>query len=365
MDTFVESSWYFDRFCCAQHDVKPGLDRAKVNYWMPVDQYIGGIEHAILHLLYARFFTKMLRDFGVLDFDEPFTNLLTQGMVCKETMKCPEHGYLFPDEVKDGKCVHCEKAVHIGKTEKMSKSLKNVIDPNYLIDEYGADTARIFCLFAAPPEKDLEWSDQGVDGSFRFLNRIWRIVMDYLDDMANIEAFDGNGELEGEIKTLRKKVHQTIRKVTIDIEERFHFNTAVSAVMEMVNMLYQIKHPAGEDKKALAVIKEAIESVIILLQPIVPHITEELWSVIGGEGKLADVAWPSYDKSVASEEKMTIVVQINGKVRSRMEVDASESADNIRKLALDDEKISKYTSGKQIVKEIYVPGKLVNIVIKP
>ena len=175
MDTFVESSWYFDRYCCPDCDTKPGLDRKKLDYWMPVDQYIGGIEHAILHLLYARFYTKMLRDFGVIGVDEPFTNLLTQGMVCKETMKCKEHGYLFPEQAAEGKCHICGKEVIIGKTEKMSKSLKNVIDPDYLIKTYGADTARIFCLFAAPPEKDLEWSDQGVEGSFRFLSRLWRI----------------------------------------------------------------------------------------------------------------------------------------------------------------------------------------------
>ena len=200
MDTFVESSWYFDRFCSARHDVKPGLDRKKLDYWMPVDQYIGGIEHAILHLLYARFYTKMLRDFGFLGVDEPFTNLLTQGMVCKETMRCPEHGYLFPEEVKEGKCTQCGREVQIGKTEKMSKSLKNVVDPDYLIQAYGADTARIFCLFASPPEKDLEWSDQGVDGSFRFLSRIWRIVMDYLEEIRDVEPY-----------VIRKRAEQTIR----------------------------------------------------------------------------------------------------------------------------------------------------------
>ena len=213
MDTFVESSWYFDRYCCASYDKKPGLDKQKVDYWMPVDQYIGGIEHAILHLLYSRFYTKMLRDFGVLGFDEPFTNLLTQGMVCKETMRCPTHGFLFPDEVKEGKCTFCKGSVIIGKTEKMSKSLKNVVDPDYLILRYGADTARIFCLFASPPEKDLEWSDQGVEGSYRFLNRTWRIIMDYLDVIKSVPAFTGQDVLDGDIKALRRKTHQTIKKV--------------------------------------------------------------------------------------------------------------------------------------------------------
>ena len=364
MDTFVESSWYFDRFCCADYSDKPGLDRKRVDYWMPVDQYIGGIEHAILHLLYSRFYTKMLRDFGALGVDEPFTNLLTQGMVCKETMKCEEHGYLYPDEVKDGKCIHCHGEVTMGKTEKMSKSLKNVIDPDYLIEKYGADTARLFCLFASPPERDLEWSDQGVDGSFRFLGRVWRIVMEYLDDIKEIEPFDGKEDLEGDLKNLRKKTHQTIKKVTNDIEERFNFNTAISAVMELVNTLYQVKRTDKSDAKALSVIREAIESIIILLAPIVPHVTEELWEMLGQSENLSDVSWPSCDESIAAEEKITIVIQINGKLRSRIVVSADESDERIKELALSDERISKLVTGKELVKEIYVPKKLVNIVVK-
>ena len=364
MDTFVESSWYFDRFCSAHHDVKPGLDRAKIDYWMPVDQYIGGIEHAILHLLYARFYTKMLRDFGAIGIDEPFTNLLTQGMVCKETMRCPEHGYRFPDEVREGKCTHCGQEVAIGKTEKMSKSLKNVVDPDYLINAYGADTARIFCLFASPPEKDLEWSDQGVDGSFRFLNRTWRIIMDYLEEIRDVAPFGGREPLEGDLKALRRKTHQTIRKVTSDIEERFHFNTAISAVMEMVNTLYQLPRPAADDRRALAVIRETVEAVILLLAPIVPHITEELWSLLGRSETLADAAWPAFDTTVASEEEITIVIQINGKVRSRISVPADEDGERIRALALADEKIMRQIAGKKVVKEVYVPKRLVNIVVK-
>jgi leucyl-tRNA synthetase len=364
MDTFVESSWYFDRFCSADCDSKPGLDRKKTDYWMPVDQYIGGIEHAILHLLYARFFTKMLRDFGVLGVDEPFTNLLTQGMVCKETTRCRQHGFLLPDEVKEGNCVHCGKPVTIGKTEKMSKSLKNVVDPDYLIKKYGADTARMFCLFAAPPERDLEWSDQGVDGSFRFLGRVWRIVMDYLEDIAEIEPFNNATELQGDLKNLNKKIHQTIKRVTRDIEGRFHFNTAISAVMELVNTLYQTPRPEKGDGTALSVIKKAIESVIILLFPIVPHITEELWEIIGGKEKLSDISWPSYDEEIASEEEITIVLQVNGKVRSRIEVSADESDDTIKDIARNDERIQKFIGNKAILKEIYVPKKLVNIVVK-
>jgi len=363
MDTFVESSWYFDRFCSARHDVKPGLDRKKMDYWMPVDQYIGGIEHAILHLLYARFYTKMLRDFGFLGVDEPFTNLLTQGMVCKETMRCPEHGYLFPEEAKEGKCMQCGLEVQIGKTEKMSKSLKNVVDPDYLIQAYGADTARIFCLFASPPEKDLEWSDQGVDGSFRFLGRIWRIVMDYLEEIRDVEPFAGRETLEGDLKALRRKTHQTIRKVTADIEERFHFNTAISAVMELVNALYQLPHPKADDRFGFSVVREAVETIIRLLAPLVPHITEELWMLLGLKESLADAAWPAFDHAVASEEEITIVIQINGKVRSRLTLPADEEGENIKTLALAEERIASLTAGKTIVKVVYVPKKLVNIVI--
>jgi len=363
MDTFVESSWYFDRYCCPDYDVKPGLDRKALDYWMPVDQYIGGIEHAILHLLYARFYTKMLRDFGVIGVDEPFTNLLTQGMVCKETMKCKEHGYLFPEQAAAGKCHICGQDVIIGKTEKMSKSLKNVIDPDYLVKNYGADTARIFCLFAAPPEKDLEWSDQGVDGSFRFLNRLWRIFDDYLEDIKAAPATLENAALEGDLKALRRKTHQTIRKVTTDIEDRFHFNTAISAVMELVNAIYAVNRPAAENKTALAVIREALSAAVLLLAPIVPHMTEELWQMLGHKTSVADVAWPKFDPAIASEEAMTIVVQINGKLRSRMTVPVDEDAEKIKADALADEKIVALTKNAKIVKVIYVPKKLVNIVV--
>lgn len=363
MDTFVESSWYFDRFCCPDCDTKPGLDRKKLDYWMPVDQYIGGIEHAILHLLYARFYTKVLRDFGVIGVDEPFTDLLTQGMVCKETMKCKEHGYLFPEQALESKCHICGKDVIIGKIEKMSKSLKNVIDPDFLVKTYGADTARIFCLFAAPPEKDLEWSEQGVDGSFRFLSRLWRIVDEYLEDIKKVEPLSGAMELEGDLKALRRKTHQTIRKVTVDIEDRFHFNTAISAVMELVNAVYQVKHPAGSDKVALGAVREALEAAIVLLTPIVPHITEELWQMLGHKNLVSDMDWPEFDPAIASEEEMTIVVQINGKLRSRMTVPVDESEEKIKADALADEKIKTMTAGTQIRKVIYVPKKLVNIVV--
>jgi len=364
MDTFVESSWYFDKFCCATFNDKPGLDRKALDYWMPVDQYIGGIEHAILHLLYSRFFTKVLRDFGVIGVDEPFTNLLTQGMVCKETMKCRQHGYLFPDEAREGRCIHCQEEVIVGKTEKMSKSLKNVVDPDYLIERYGADTARIFCLFASPPEKDLEWSDQGVEGSFRFLNRTWRIIVDYLDDIRDVAPFDGASVLEGELKNLRRKTHQTIRKVTRDIDDRFHFNTAISAVMELVNALYQVPRPGKEDLTALSVIRETVDSLLLLLAPTVPHFSEELWEIMGNKVNAADSSWPEYDPSVATEEEITIVIQVNGKVRGRISVPIDEEGESIKSLARADEKIVKLIEGKKVLKEIYVPGKLLNIVVQ-
>jgi len=330
---------------------------------MPVDQYIGGIEHAILHLLYARFYTKVLRDFGVIGVDEPFTNLLTQGMVCKETTKCPEHGYLFPEQAADGKCHICGQSVAIGKTEKMSKSLKNVIDPDSLVKTYGADTARIFCLFAAPPEKDLEWSEQGVDGSFRFLGRLWRIFDDYLEDIKSIPSLSGDFALTGDVKTLRRKTHQTIRKVTQDIEDRFHFNTAISAVMELVNQLYAVKRPAKDDRLTLSVVREALETAVLLLAPIVPHITEELWQMLGHSTSVADAPWPDFDPHIASEEEMTIVVQINGKLRSRMTVPVDEDQEKIKADAQADEKIAALLKGAKILKVIYVPKKLVNIVV--
>jgi leucyl-tRNA synthetase len=328
MDTFVESSWYFLRYCCTGFVSGP-LDKEETEYWMPVDQYIGGIEHAVLHLLYARFFTKVMRDLGHVAIDEPFKNLLTQGMV-----------------IKDG--------------SKMSKSKGNVVDPDALISAYGADTARLFSLFAAPPEKDLDWSDQGVEGSYRFLNRIWKLVYETGPLFGEAGAV-APGSLSGEGRKLRRIVHKTIGKVTDDIEQRFHFNTAIAAVMELVNSISAFEpknHPANAP-----VLKEAVESVVLLLEPFVPHVCEELWECLGHQGGIETAGWPSYDAAAAVEDELLIIVQVNGKLRGKITVDASAAEDEIKAAALADDKVKSFTDGKSLKKVIYVPGKLVNIVV--
>jgi len=364
MDTFVESSWYFDRFACPDYDEGP-LDRKRVDYWMPVDQYIGGIEHAILHLLYSRFFTRVLKEMGYLSVKEPFTNLLTQGMVCKEVYECPRDGYLFPEEVEAQDegflCRKCGSKIMVGRLEKMSKSKKNVVDPEYLVEKYGADTARMFCLFASPPEKDLDWSDQGVEGSFRFLNRVWRLVFDQKDRLQGVVFPSGEEVFEGDLSALRQKTHKTIKKVTDDIE-RFHFNTAISAVMELVNELYTTPVKEREDPVARKVMCEAIETVVILLSPFVPHFADELWEALGKEESILLTPWPSYDPKAIQEEEILIVVQVNGKLRDRLMVPASYGEEEIKAWALKSERIRNLVAGKEIRKVILVPRKLVNIV---
>jgi leucyl-tRNA synthetase len=364
MDTFVESSWYFNRYTCPDFTGGP-LDKNKVDYWMPVDQYIGGIEHAILHLLYSRFYTRVLKDLGYLNFKEPFVNLLTQGMVCKETQTCKTHGYLFPYEVEEGRCTRCGELVTTGSIVKMSKSKKNVVDPNDLVDRYGADTVRIFCLFASPPEKDLEWNDQGVDGSFRFLNRVWRLLDDNLEVILKAEVFSGSEDLlTGDLKDLHRKSHETIKKVTIDIEDRFHFNTAISAIMELVNDLYKYLNGADEkDDLSWSIVREAMESVVLLLAPIVPHIAEEMYRMLGHDEMLLNVPWPTYRGEALEVEKITIVLQVNGKVRSRIDVPVSFNEDEIKRAALEDERVVQFLAGKEIKKIIVVKQKLVNVVV--
>ncbi len=326
MDTFVESSWYYARYACPDFTEGP-LKKEAVNYWLPVDQYIGGVEHAILHLLYARFFTKILRDLGYLTIDEPFANLLTQGMV-----------------IKDG--------------TKMSKSKGNVVDPNKLIDQYGADTVRLFSIFAAPPEKDLEWSDKGVEGAARFLGRIHRFVHINLDSITQ-EQEKNTANLNKASVELRRKTHQTIKKVSRDIEGNFHFNTAISAVMELLNLLTSSKDETPEPW----LVREAVEAIILLLAPMIPHLAEELWQIIGHTSNLSDTPWPTFDPDAAKDDEITLVIQINGKVRSRLLVALNTSEDDIKEQALQDEKVQKFIGDKKIKKIIVVPNRLINIVV--
>jgi leucyl-tRNA synthetase len=333
MDTFVDSSWYYMRYTCPDYDDGP-LEKHRVSYWMTVDRYIGGIEHAILHLLYSRFFTKVLRDLGLVDFDEPFENLLTQGMV-----------------IKDGR--------------KMSKSFGNVVDPDEQIAQFGADATRLFILFASPPEKDLDWSDQAAEGSFRFLNRVWRMVFNALPDIEGVTlAGLAQAALPKAAKDVRRMTHGTIKRVTEDVE-RFHFNTAISALMELVNVIYAFELPVTGDERTISaqVLREAIEAVIRLSAPFVPHIAEELWSILGYADSVFAQAWIPYDADAARAEEIVIVVQINGKVRSRITVDADAADDAIKATALAEPRIQELTAGKTLRKVIVVPKKLVNIVV--
>ncbi len=363
-DTFVESSWYFARFACPK--AKEPLDKEKVSYWLPVDQYIGGIEHAILHLLYARFFTKVLRDLGYLDLDEPFERLLTQGMVIKETYRCPKHGWLYPEEVSsEGTCLKdgCGEKVVIGRSEKMSKSKCNVVDPDAMIKRYGADTVRLFMLFAAPPERDLEWSDQGIEGAHRFLQRVFRLVTEHLEPLTAVKPYQGRQEdLPKGLKALRRKTHQTIRKVTEDIAERYHFNTAIAAVMELVNEIYEALGKEKGEEHFWPVVREAVEAVLLLLAPMAPHLCEELWSALGHQGLISEAAWPRWDEEVARAEEVTIAVQVNGKVRAQIQVPVEADQESVKAAALEVPNVKRHLEGKEIKKVIYVPGRLLNFV---
>jgi len=324
-DTFFESSWYYARFACPDADAMLD-DRA--NYWVPVDQYIGGIEHAVLHLLYARFFHKLMRDEGLLDSDEPFKRLLTQGMV-----------------LKDG--------------SKMSKSKGNTIDPQPLIEKYGADTVRLFILFAAPPDQSLEWNDEGVDGAARFLKRLWKLVATHVENQqVNVDVLEVN-KLNAEQKTIRRKLHETINKVSDDFERRLTFNTAIAAVMELINELSRFD---DESQQGKAVVREAIESIVLLLSPIVPHITQQLWFELGHDELLADTKWPLCDASALKRDEIELVVQVNGKLRSKINVAVNADKNTIEAMALADEKIMTNIEGKSVRKVIVVPGRLVNIV---
>lgn len=331
MDTFLCSSWYYLRYTDAHNDKMP-FDKELNNYWGPVDQYIGGIEHAILHLLYSRFFVKVLRDAGLVDYDEPFSNLLTQGMV-----------------IKDG--------------AKMSKSLGNVVSPEEILSKYGADTARLFILFAAPPERELEWSDQGVEGSFRFLNRIWRIVQAFEPVLAQkVTEYDHSNLTEAD-KDLRRVLHNSIKKVTNDIETRFNFNTAISTMMELVNALYAYKEAAKEPNAGL--VYEAISDLIKMMSPFVPHITEELWrGAIDANSSVHEQSWPECDEEALKVDNVEIVLQVNGKVRGRLTVPAEATKEELEKIAMADANVQAHIGDATVRKVICVPGRLVNIVAK-
>ncbi len=326
MDTFVDSSWYFLRYIDPKNTEEP-FSKELVNKWMPVDQYIGGVEHAIMHLLYARFFVKAFKSMGMLDFDEPFKNLLTQGMV-----------------LMDG--------------SKMSKSKGNTVSPIEIINKYGADTARLFVLFAAPPERDLDWSEQGVEGCFRFLNRVYRLV-DELAEIAN-----SNAEVKAvtkEDKEMRLVIHSTLKKVTADLSEKFGFNTAIAALMELINEMYKYKEL---DTRNDGITREGIETIVTILAPFTPHLGEELWTMIGKEGSVFDISWPKYDEKALVQDEVEVIVQVNGKLRAKVAMDANISREDMEKMALEDAKVKAAIEGKNVVKVIAVPKKLVNIVVK-
>jgi len=315
MDTFVDSSWYFYRYCDARNDRRP-FDPARVAYWFQIDQYIGGVEHAILHLIYSRFFTRVMRDLGLVSSDEPVRRLFTQGMV-----------------IRDG--------------AKMSKNKGNVVDPESIVDDYGADTVRLFILFAAPPEKDLDWQDAGVEGMYRFLGRVFRFLT------REHVLGDGSGD-----RQVRRKLHQTIRKVTEDFESRWHFNTSLAAIMELVNELHQ-----QEAKVSAAAMEETLPCVALLLAPFAPYAAEELWEQLGRSGPVLRAAWPKFDPALASEEQAEVVVQVNGKLRGRLLVPFQTPRDELQRLALADPKVQPHLAGKQVIKVIVVPDKLANIVV--
>ncbi|MCD6129620.1 MAG: leucine--tRNA ligase [Deltaproteobacteria bacterium] len=327
-DTFVESSWYFLRYV-SPHEKDKAFDERKAQYWMPVDQYVGGIEHAVMHLLYARYFTKVFRDLKYIDIDEPFKRLLTQGMV-----------------IKDG--------------AKMSKSKGNVVDPDYIIENYGADTSRLFILFAAPPEKDLDWSDEGVEGSYRFLNRVWRIVYRYKDVCKSSEKVVELKEEKN--KRLHYLTHFTIKWVTEDIEKRYHFNTAIAHLMEFTNAIYDYMYEEKEEDKIT--IREAIRTLIMLLSVFAPHIAEEMWEGIGEKPFVSDQCWPKYDEKALIKKTIKMAITVNGRLRDEIEVEKDAAEEKIRELALNSKRIQKYIQGKEVKKIIVVKQKLVNMVVK-
>lgn len=412
MDTFVCSSWYFLRYLSPKND-KVAFESDIVNKWLPVDQYIGGIEHAILHLMYARFITKVLYDCGLVNFKEPFENLFTQGMICKQTNWCPNCRKHHPDDmVEAGRCKVCASNISF-RLEKMSKSKGNVVDPGILAEKYGADTQRLYTLFLGPPEKDAEWSDRGVVGAYRFLGRLWDAVNKYAPYVRNVKGEVVQHELMAlpqEVRDLWRKSHQTIRRVTRSMETNFHFNTAISAVMELLNKVREVAsvilgqvpahepygateevkqnveeqngfkqesdfHVSGFERQGsslqasvsssrggIRVLRHALENTVLLLSPFVPHISEELWCVLGHKPSIFHQPWPSFDPEAAKEEEIKIVIQVDGKVRSHIYVEPSIQEEELEALVLSNEKVKAFIAGRGITKVVVVPGRLVNVV---
>ena len=370
-DTFMESSWYFARY--ASQDSDAAMLDQRANYWLPVDYYIGGIEHAILHLLYARFYTKLLRDEGLIVCDEPFKNLLTQGMVVAESFyQLDEHGHkryfnLTQIDVErdvKGKIIAAKLSadgspVTVGAVEKMSKSKNNGVDPQVLIDKYGADTVRLYTMFTSPPEQSLEWNDDGVEGAFRFLKRLWRIAHQHVDNGLPEQKLNSAG-LNDVQKTMRRQLHHTLQKVTDDMARRHTFNTAIAANMELVNALNKFE---DETEQGRTVRQEVLEAVVLMLAPIIPHICQQLWEHLGQQSDIVTAAWPVLDESALQLDAIDMVVQVNGKLRGKFSVAVGASKEQIEALVLADEHVHRYIDGKTIKKLIIVPQKLVNIVV--
>ncbi len=372
MDTFVDSSWYYARYTCP--DQNHAMTDERANYWLPADQYIGGIEHAILHLLYSRFWSKVMRDLGLLQLDEPFTNLLTQGMVLNEIFYrktgSGRIAYYNPSEVQiqyDAQGKRCgailladNQPVESGGIGTMSKSKNNGVDPQKIVDEYGADTARLFMMFASPPTQTLEWADTGVDGAYRFLKRLWKQVHNHLQH--GVITIDPAlfATLSVELKALRCQLHQTIAKVSDDLDRRHTFNTAIAAVMELMNSLAKIQ---DSDAVSRNVMQEALENIVLLLSPIVPHICHELWRELRPATELLDQPWPKADNAAMAQDEITLIVQVNGKLRGQIRINKNAENDAIENTALANEHVQKFVAGQTIKKIIVVPGRLVNIVV--
>ena len=365
MDTFMESSWYPMRYTGINCETGP-FDEEEVHYWMPVDHYIGGIEHAVMHLLYARFYTKILRDLGYIKFDEPFTNLLTQGMVLMEIYKCPEHGFLVPKEVKDNKCPICGAEVTVEPRKKMSKSKKNTVDPEDMVNKYGADTMRLYLLFEAPPDKEIDWSEDRIQGMSRFISRIWAFSRKHMDSMKNVDSSKLDFDLENapeDEAALYRKTNVMVKEVT-DRIERWTFNTAIAGMMELFNQFSGFDPAKGESKEArYALMRYSFERFMMLLAPFSPHLVEELWSELGNETCATALSWPGFDQKALIEDTFTLVLQVNGKVRAKVEAPMGAGKDELEKIAFTNDRIKEYTDGKDIRKVIAVPNKLVNVVV--